>query len=194
MECLTVIRDGHGAVLIRTRNFNAVTRRRFSHLFLSIQTFSGSPYTGGPRTLDHENTVKAYSALSSMLGRGHSLVESHLGRQVAMEVHPHTSVPTPSSLERPMKPPLSGYFTQTSLCFTKPATVSLLYTQTQYLANRWGTPTRASQQIVYLLHENQEIQKIYIYKKGMTSLKGTNRVSTSNVLRFDGVTSHVTSC
>ena len=36
-----------------------------------------SPYSVGPITMDHENTlrVKAYSASPSMLGRGHSLVE-----------------------------------------------------------------------------------------------------------------------
>jgi len=34
-----------------------------------------SPYAGGPITLDHENTVKAYSASPSMLGRGHTLFE-----------------------------------------------------------------------------------------------------------------------
>lgn len=34
-----------------------------------------SPFTGGPITMDHENTVKAYSASPSMLGRGHSLME-----------------------------------------------------------------------------------------------------------------------
>ena len=30
MECLTVIRDGHGAVLIRTRGFNAVASLMYS--------------------------------------------------------------------------------------------------------------------------------------------------------------------
>ena len=30
-----------------------------------------SPYAGGPITMDHENTVKAYSASPNMLGRGH---------------------------------------------------------------------------------------------------------------------------
>ncbi|PPQ78436.1 hypothetical protein CVT25_011881 [Psilocybe cyanescens] len=49
MECLTDIREGHGSVMNRTR--------------------------GGPITMDHENTVKAYSASPSMLGRGHSLFE-----------------------------------------------------------------------------------------------------------------------
>ncbi|KAF8176755.1 hypothetical protein BJ912DRAFT_1146755 [Pholiota molesta] len=34
-----------------------------------------SPFAGGPITMDHENTVKAYSASASMLGRGHSLFE-----------------------------------------------------------------------------------------------------------------------
>lgn len=34
-----------------------------------------SPFAGGPITMDHENTVKAYSASPSMLGRGHSLFE-----------------------------------------------------------------------------------------------------------------------
>lgn len=34
-----------------------------------------SAFAGGPITMDHENTVKAYSASPSMLGRGHSLFE-----------------------------------------------------------------------------------------------------------------------
>ena len=40
-----------------------------------INTLTYSPYTGGPITMDHENTVKAYAASPSMLGRGHSLHE-----------------------------------------------------------------------------------------------------------------------
>ena len=34
-----------------------------------------SPYAGGPITMDHENTVKAYAASPNMLGSGRSLVE-----------------------------------------------------------------------------------------------------------------------
>ena len=34
-----------------------------------------SPYAGGPITMDHENTVKAYAASPNVLGRGRSLVK-----------------------------------------------------------------------------------------------------------------------
>ncbi|KAF9473862.1 hypothetical protein BDN70DRAFT_885457 [Pholiota conissans] len=61
MECLTDIRDGRGSVMNRTRDV--------------INALTFSPYAGGPITMDHENTVKAYSASASMLGRGHSLFE-----------------------------------------------------------------------------------------------------------------------
>ena len=40
-----------------------------------VNALAFSPFTGGPITMDHENTVKAYSASPSMLGRGHSLME-----------------------------------------------------------------------------------------------------------------------
>jgi hypothetical protein len=40
-----------------------------------INSATFSPYGGGPVTIDHENTVKAYSASPSMLGRGHLLLE-----------------------------------------------------------------------------------------------------------------------
>lgn len=40
-----------------------------------INALTFSPFAGGPITMDHENTVKAYSASASMLGRGHSLFE-----------------------------------------------------------------------------------------------------------------------
>ncbi|KAF8177239.1 hypothetical protein BJ912DRAFT_986062 [Pholiota molesta] len=61
MECLTDIRDGRGSVMNRTRDV--------------INALTFSPFAGGPITMDHENTVKAYSASASMLGRGHSLFE-----------------------------------------------------------------------------------------------------------------------
>ncbi|KAF9556184.1 hypothetical protein CPC08DRAFT_694740 [Agrocybe pediades] len=61
MECLTDIREGRGAVMNRTRDV--------------LNALAFSPFTGGPITLDHENTVKSYSASPSMLGRGHSLFE-----------------------------------------------------------------------------------------------------------------------
>lgn len=40
-----------------------------------INTLTFSPYASGPVTMDHENTVKAYAASPSMLGRGHTLLE-----------------------------------------------------------------------------------------------------------------------
>lgn len=40
-----------------------------------ITAMSFSPYAAGPITMDHENTVKAYAASPSMLGRGHTLLE-----------------------------------------------------------------------------------------------------------------------
>lgn len=40
-----------------------------------INSATFSPYDGGPVTIDHENTVKAYSVSPSMLGRGHTLLE-----------------------------------------------------------------------------------------------------------------------
>ncbi|KJA17904.1 hypothetical protein HYPSUDRAFT_145776 [Hypholoma sublateritium FD-334 SS-4] len=61
MECLTDIRDGRGSVMNRTRDV--------------INALVFSAFAGGPITMDHENTVKAYSASPSMLGRGHSLFE-----------------------------------------------------------------------------------------------------------------------
>ncbi|CAA7271073.1 unnamed protein product [Cyclocybe aegerita] len=61
MECMTDIREGRGVVMNRTRDV--------------INAMAFSPFGGGPITLDHENTVKAYSASPSMLARGHSLFE-----------------------------------------------------------------------------------------------------------------------
>ena len=80
MECLTDIRDGHAAVINRTRGFSVYSQNaiRFSNIPVPLDVVNSlafSPYTGGPITMDHENTVKAYSASPSMLGRGHSLVE-----------------------------------------------------------------------------------------------------------------------
>ncbi|KAJ3511591.1 hypothetical protein NLJ89_g4010 [Agrocybe chaxingu] len=61
MECMTDIREGRGVVMNRTRDV--------------INAMAFSPFGGGPITLDHENTVKAYSASPSMLARGHTLFE-----------------------------------------------------------------------------------------------------------------------
>ncbi|KAJ3763895.1 hypothetical protein EV360DRAFT_77973 [Lentinula raphanica] len=59
--CLTNIRSGHGSVMNRTRDV--------------INAMSYSPYGGGPVTVDHDDSVKAYSASPKMLGRGHMLME-----------------------------------------------------------------------------------------------------------------------
>jgi transcription factor C subunit 6 len=40
-----------------------------------INSVTFASYGGGPVTIDHENTVKSYSASPSMLGRGHTLLE-----------------------------------------------------------------------------------------------------------------------
>lgn len=40
-----------------------------------INALTFSPFAAGPITMDHENTVKAYAASPSMLGRGHTLLE-----------------------------------------------------------------------------------------------------------------------
>ncbi|KAJ3501273.1 hypothetical protein NMY22_g18982 [Coprinellus aureogranulatus] len=61
VECLLDLRDGRGAIMNRTRDV--------------INTLTFSPYASGPITMDHENTVKAYAASPSMLGRGHTLLE-----------------------------------------------------------------------------------------------------------------------
>ncbi|TEB18204.1 hypothetical protein FA13DRAFT_1804002 [Coprinellus micaceus] len=61
VECLLDLRDGRGAIMNRTRDV--------------INTLTFSPYAAGPITMDHENTVKAYAASPSMLGRGHTLLE-----------------------------------------------------------------------------------------------------------------------
>jgi transcription factor C subunit 6 len=41
-----------------------------------INDMTYSPFGAGVATIDHENIVKVYSASPSMLGRGHSLLES----------------------------------------------------------------------------------------------------------------------
>ena len=98
MERLTNIRDGHGAVINSTRGSSCLLLLRFVSLMYScpfrlVNSLAFSPYTGGPITKDHENTVKAYSASPSvMLGRGQSLVEPQgpvQVRKVSTEVHPH---------------------------------------------------------------------------------------------------------
>ncbi|THH11562.1 hypothetical protein EW146_g7999, partial [Bondarzewia mesenterica] len=46
-----------------------------SHGHPLIDSIPFSPYAGGPVTIDHENIMKTYLASSSMLGRGHTLME-----------------------------------------------------------------------------------------------------------------------
>jgi len=57
----------------------SVLRKIFSLLIRTladvVNTMSFSPFAGGPITMDHEHTVKAYSASPSMLGRGHALAD-----------------------------------------------------------------------------------------------------------------------
>ncbi|KAF8912236.1 hypothetical protein CPB84DRAFT_1841910 [Gymnopilus junonius] len=78
MECLTDIREGRGSVMNRTRDV--------------INALVFSPFAGGPITMDHENTVKAYSASPSMLGRGHSLFEPQGPSVHASDYHPQLAV------------------------------------------------------------------------------------------------------
>ncbi|KAF6763682.1 hypothetical protein DFP72DRAFT_480903 [Ephemerocybe angulata] len=61
VECLLDVREGRGAIMNRTRDV--------------ISTLTFSPFAAGPVTMDHENTIKAYAASPSMLGRGHTLLE-----------------------------------------------------------------------------------------------------------------------
>jgi WD40 repeat protein len=82
VECLTDIRDPHGNVMNRTRgkSFENLWNSMLIHASITIHadvinSVTYSPYGGGPVTIDHENTVKAYSASPSMLGRGHMLLE-----------------------------------------------------------------------------------------------------------------------
>ncbi|TFK36417.1 hypothetical protein BDQ12DRAFT_686864 [Crucibulum laeve] len=80
MECMTDIREGHGSVMNRTRDV--------------INAMAFSPFAGGPITIDHENTVKAYSASPSMLGRGHTLLEPQgpVWSVSASDYHPQLAV------------------------------------------------------------------------------------------------------
>ncbi|KAF9053300.1 hypothetical protein BJ165DRAFT_1383711 [Panaeolus papilionaceus] len=80
MECMTDIRSGRGSVMNRTRDV--------------INALHYSPFAGGPITMDHENTVKAYSASPSMLGRGHSLLEPQgpVWSVHASDFHPQLAV------------------------------------------------------------------------------------------------------
>ncbi|KDR73824.1 hypothetical protein GALMADRAFT_72049 [Galerina marginata CBS 339.88] len=80
MECLTDIRQNRGSVMNRTRDI--------------INGLAFSAFGGGPITMDHENTVKAYSASPSMLGRGHSLFEPQgpVWSVSASEYHPQLAV------------------------------------------------------------------------------------------------------
>ncbi|KAJ2933737.1 hypothetical protein H1R20_g3376, partial [Candolleomyces eurysporus] len=80
VECLLDIREGRGAIMNRTRDV--------------INALTFSPFAAGPITMDHENTVKAYAASPSMLGRGHTLLEP-LGPVWcvhASEYHPQLAV------------------------------------------------------------------------------------------------------
>ena len=52
-----------------------VTKYRQIHWTDVVTAMCFSPYAGSAVTIDHENTVKAYSVAPSMLGRGHTLVE-----------------------------------------------------------------------------------------------------------------------
>lgn len=80
VECLTDIRDPTGNTLNRTRGTHASFMKCLwlgSDLFSDvINSVTYAPFSGGPITIDHENTVKSYSAAPSMLGRGHTLLES----------------------------------------------------------------------------------------------------------------------
>ncbi|KAF8891409.1 hypothetical protein BD779DRAFT_1515063 [Infundibulicybe gibba] len=80
VECMTDIREAHPSVMNRTRD--VITTMTFSH------------YSGGPVTIDHENTVKSYSASPSMLGRGHTLLEpqSPIWSLHASDYHPQLAV------------------------------------------------------------------------------------------------------
>ncbi|KAF7976766.1 hypothetical protein HWV62_5766 [Athelia sp. TMB] len=61
MECITDLRAPQGNIINRTRDV--------------IPTATYTVYGGGVVTIDHENTIKAYSASAGMLGRGHALFE-----------------------------------------------------------------------------------------------------------------------
>ena len=81
VECLTDLREGRGVIMNRTRGIYCYSHAKLIHLkfFLPypdvINTVVYSPFNDGPITMDHENTVKAYSVSPSMFGRGHSLLE-----------------------------------------------------------------------------------------------------------------------
>ena len=75
---MTDIKDVYGTVINRTRGSSYYGLILYCILVPLdvVNSLAFSPYTGGPLTMDHENTVKAYSASPSiMLGRGQSLVE-----------------------------------------------------------------------------------------------------------------------
>ena len=151
MECLTVIRDGHGAVIIPTR---VSLRSLLSCILVHLDLLSLYRWTKNLGSWEYRQGVFCFVEHAWKRSFVSGITLGSLGSHGSPSTYQCTHPQLPGA---PHETPL--YFTQTSLCFTKPATVSLLYTQTQYLANRWGTPTLASQQIVYLLHENQEIQK-----------------------------------
>ena len=74
------IRDPPAYIMNRTRGRIEHPSRSFTLclMLLSldvIHTVAYSPYGGGPVTIDHESTVKAYSVSPLMLGRGHELLE-----------------------------------------------------------------------------------------------------------------------
>lgn len=53
--------------------FNLATSRRSTDVCYC--TTSG-PYTGGPLAIEHENLVKSYAVLPTILGRGHAVSET----------------------------------------------------------------------------------------------------------------------
>lgn len=77
VEGLTDLREHATNVFNRTRG-KLILRLNIQHNQVAdvINDMVYSPYGAGVVTIDHENIVKIYSASPSMLGRGHSLLES----------------------------------------------------------------------------------------------------------------------
>ncbi|CAL1705390.1 unnamed protein product [Somion occarium] len=80
LECVADIRDLAANTLNRTRDV--------------VNCVSFSTYCGGPVTIDHENTIKAYSLSPSMLGRGHRLLEPEgpIWSVAASDYHPQLAI------------------------------------------------------------------------------------------------------
>ncbi|KAF7986658.1 hypothetical protein HWV62_26496 [Athelia sp. TMB] len=80
MECITDLRAPQGNIINRTRDV--------------IPTATYTVYGGGVVTIDHENTIKAYSASAGMLGRGHALFEPNgpVWSAHASDFHPQIAV------------------------------------------------------------------------------------------------------